>query len=159
MKQIFLAIGVFALIYIVSLVALNLPQKSASQTTTVTPPTIDTNSQSAKLKIEDEKVGTGTTAQTGDTVTVNYTGTLTNGKEFDSTKGKQPFSFTLGAGQVIKGWDQGIVGMKVGGKRKLTIPPDLGYGSQGAGAAIPPNSTLIFDVELLDVKSAPKPNL
>lgn len=156
MKQIFLAIGVFALIYIVALVALNLPQKSSPQTATVTP--TETSSPSAQLKIEDENVGTGTTAQTGDTVTVNYTGTLTNGKEFDSTKGKKPFSFTLGAGQVIKGWDQGIVGMKVGGKRKLTIPPDLGYGSQAVGS-IPSNSTLIFDVELLDVKSAPKPNL
>jgi FKBP-type peptidyl-prolyl cis-trans isomerase len=158
MKQIFLAIGIFLLIYILSVVAFNLPKKSSPGTATITPPGT-TSSQSAKLKTNDEKVGTGTTAQTGDTVTVNYTGTLTNGKEFDSTKGKQPFTFTLGTGQVIKGWDEGIVGMKVGGKRKLTIPPDLGYGAQGAGAAIPPNSTLIFDVELLDVKSAPKPNL
>jgi FKBP-type peptidyl-prolyl cis-trans isomerase len=100
----------------------------------------------------DITVGTGAPAVAGKKVTVNYTGWLTNGKQFDSSIGKQPFSFSLGAGQVIKGWDDGVAGMKIGGKRQLKIPPSLGYGSQGAGGVIPPNATLIFDVELLGVK-------
>lgn len=105
------------------------------------------------LKIQDETVGTGATAQSGSTVTVNYLGTLENGTKFDSSYDRNtPFTTQIGVGQVIKGWDEGIVGMKVGGKRKLIIPPDLGYGAQGAGDSIPPNSTLIFEVELLEVK-------
>jgi FKBP-type peptidyl-prolyl cis-trans isomerase len=96
--------------------------------------------------------GTGATAESGKKVTVNYTGWLTNGKQFDSSIGRAPFKFQLGAGQVIKGWDDGVAGMKVGGKRQLRIPPNLGYGSRGAGGVIPPNATLIFDVELLEVK-------
>lgn len=105
------------------------------------------------LKIEDLKVGTGTEAKKGQTVKVHYTGWLTDGKEFDaSRKHGQPFEFTLGGGQVIKGWDTGVEGMRTGGKRKLTIPPELGYGARGAGGAIPPNATLIFEVELLDVR-------
>lgn len=105
-----------------------------------------------ELKIEDTKVGTGTEVKSGNTVTVNYTGRLINGAVFDSSVGKKPFSTAIGVGQVIKGWDQGILGMKVGGVRRLIIPPDLAYGSQGAGGSIPPNATLIFDIELLDVK-------
>ena len=105
------------------------------------------------LKISDEVVGTGAEAKAGDTVTVNYLGTLENGTKFDSSYDRNtPFTTQIGVGQVIKGWDEGIVGMKVGGKRKLIIPPDLGYGDQGAGGAIPPNSTLVFVVELLSVK-------
>lgn len=105
----------------------------------------------SNLKIEDIVVGTGKEAQKGDTLTVNYKGTLLDGTKFDSSYDRnEPFRFTVGAGQVIAGWDQGFLGMKVGGKRKLTIPPELGYGSRGAGAAIPPDSTLIFEVELLD---------
>jgi FKBP-type peptidyl-prolyl cis-trans isomerase len=95
--------------------------------------------------------GTGATAAPGSTVKVHYTGFLTTGEKFDSSRDRgEPFSFPLGAGQVIKGWDEGVAGMKVGGQRQLRIPPDLGYGAAGAGGAIPPNATLIFDVELLD---------
>jgi FKBP-type peptidyl-prolyl cis-trans isomerase FkpA len=95
--------------------------------------------------------GTGANAVSGKKVTVNYTGWLTSGKQFDTSVGKRPFQFKLGAGQVIQGWDDGVAGMKVGGKRQLRIPPNLGYGSQGVSGAIPPNATLIFDVELLAV--------
>lgn len=106
-----------------------------------------------KLEIKDLKKGTGDEAVDGKLVTVNYTGWLTDGTKFDSSLDSgQPFQFTLGAGQVIAGWDQGVKGMKVGGKRKLTIPPDLGYGAQGAGGVIPPNATLVFEVELLGVQ-------
>ncbi len=105
-----------------------------------------------ELKIEDEVVGTGQTAQSGKKVTVHYTGTLITGDKFDSSVDRgEPFSFILGEGRVIQGWEQGVKGMKVGGKRKLTIPPSLGYGEQGAGP-IPPNATLIFEIELLKVE-------
>ena len=103
-----------------------------------------------ELKIVDERVGTGPVAKTGDSLSMNYKGTLTNGEVFDQSYGKAPFDFQLGAGQVISGWDKGIVGMKVGGKRRLVIPPDMGYGASGQGP-IPPNATLIFEVELLSV--------
>lgn len=105
------------------------------------------------LKYVDQVVGTGEVAVAGKTANVHYTGWLENGKKFDSSVDRgQPFSFPLGAGRVIKGWDEGVQGMKVGGKRKLTIPSDLGYGSRGAGGVIPPNATLVFDVELLGVR-------
>ncbi len=105
------------------------------------------------LQIEDLSAGTGDEATTGTTVFVHYTGWLTNGTKFDSSKDRgKPFSFRLGRGQVISGWDQGVVGMRVGGTRKLTIPPDLGYGGAGAGGVIPPNATLIFEVELLEIR-------
>jgi peptidylprolyl isomerase len=104
------------------------------------------------LRITDLVIGTGTEAVAGKTVVVNYRGTLENGKEFDSSYGRGPFSFPLGGGRVIKGWDEGVAGMLVGGKRKLVIPPDLGYGERGAGGVIPPNATLVFEVELLEVK-------
>ena len=104
-----------------------------------------------KVKIEDTQSGTGAAAKDGDQITVDYTGKLQDGTVFDSSVGKTPFQFTLGAGQVIPGWDQGLLGMKVGGKRTLTIPPSLAYGDQGAGGVIPPNATLIFDVELISI--------
>jgi FKBP-type peptidyl-prolyl cis-trans isomerase len=105
-----------------------------------------------KLEIEDVSVGKGREAKAGDTVHVQYTGTLTNGKKFDSSydHGGDPFKFTIGKGQVIKGWDQGVPGMKVGGKRKLRIPSDLGYGTSGSGE-IPPNAGLVFDIELVSI--------
>jgi len=104
------------------------------------------------MKIETLKEGAGAEAENGDTVTVHYTGTLENGTKFDSSLDRgTPFSFTLGIGKVIQGWDLGVLGMKVGEKRKLTIPSELGYGSQGAGGVIPPNATLIFEVDLLGI--------
>lgn len=104
------------------------------------------------LQIEEIQIGTGAEAKSGQSVSVHYTGTLTNGSKFDSSRDrKDPFDFQLGAGMVIKGWDQGVAGMKVGGRRKLTIPPELGYGAGGYPPVIPPNSTLIFDIELLEV--------
>ncbi len=105
------------------------------------------------LKYVDLVVGTGRQAELGDTATVHYTGWLENGKQFDSSRDRgEPFSFRVGAGRVIKGWDEGVQGMKVGGKRRLIIPPDLGYGARGAGSVIPPNATLTFEVELLGLR-------
>ena len=104
------------------------------------------------LKVTDQVLGSGSEAVSGKRVTVNYEGRLITGRKFDSSYDRgQPFSFVLGAGQVIPGWEQGILGMKVGGKRELVIPPHLGYGATGAGGVIPPNATLVFDVELLGV--------
>jgi FKBP-type peptidyl-prolyl cis-trans isomerase FkpA len=105
------------------------------------------------LKYTDDQVGTGAVATPGKTAVVHYTGWLLDGTKFDSSRDRnQPFSFSLGAGQVIKGWDEGVAGMKVGGKRTLIVPPALGYGARGAGGVIPPNATLKFEVELLDVR-------
>lgn len=112
------------------------------------------SSMPAELLTEDIKVGAGDEAIEGKVVSVHYTGTLTDGSKFDSSLDRgMPFDFMLGAGQVIKGWDLGVKGMKVGGKRKLTIPSELGYGAAGSPPVIPPNSTLVFEVELLGVKN------
>lgn len=105
------------------------------------------------LQYQDVKVGTGPSPRQGQTVVVHYTGWLTNGNKFDSSHDRnQPFEFHLGMGEVIKGWDEGVGSMKVGGKRKLTIPPNLGYGDRGAGGVIPPGATLVFEVDLLGLK-------
>jgi FKBP-type peptidyl-prolyl cis-trans isomerase FkpA len=104
------------------------------------------------LTIEDLAIGKGDAAATGHSVTVHYTGWLTNGDKFDSSKDRNDaFVFHLGAGQVIRGWDEGVQGMQIGGRRKLTIPPELGYGTRGAGGVIPPNATLVFEIELLGI--------
>jgi FKBP-type peptidyl-prolyl cis-trans isomerase len=128
------------------------PAKTEAPATQPAPSTPAPAEQATGLKMEDTVVGTGAEAKPGDTVTVHYTGYLTDGTKFDSSLDSgQPFQFTIGQGRVIPGWEQGIPGMKVGGKRKLTIPPELGYGAQGAGSDIPPNATLVFEVELLAV--------
>lgn len=129
----------------------NLDAPSSQEDVKAVPQT-QTQGDTMNLESTDITVGTGAEATTGSTVSVHYTGTLTDGTKFDSSLDRgAPFSFNLGAGQVIKGWDEGVVGMKVGGKRKLVIPPSLGYGDR-AVSTIPANSTLVFEVELLEVK-------
>ncbi len=114
---------------------------------------MSTTTTASGLVIEEMTLGDGAEAKAGGMVSVHYTGWLTNGSKFDSSVDRnEPFDFPLGRGHVIRGWDEGVAGMKVGGKRKLTIPPDLGYGARGAGGVIPPNATLVFDVELLAVR-------
>ena len=121
-------------------------------TTTTTQDQTKMTTTTSGLQYADEVVGTGAEAQAGQTVTVNYKGMFQDGNIFDQSYGRGPFSFRLGGGQVIKGWDEGVAGMKVGGKRKLVIPSDLAYGKRGAGGVIPPDATLVFEVELLDTK-------
>ena len=145
--------------FLIAMMAITLASgctKKAAETSAPATAAISTPAQAVsneqKVEIVDTVVGKGTEAVSGKSVTVHYTGTLKDGTKFDSSVDrKEPFTFSLGAGQVIKGWEQGIQGMKVGGKRKLTIPPELAYGANAVGA-IPANSVLIFDVELLEVK-------
>jgi peptidylprolyl isomerase len=150
MKIIILVIALFALVGMTIGQTTPAKKPATGGPTKVTGEPIKTASG---LEYWDIKVGTGAVAQTGQHVKVDYTGWLTDGKMFDSSVGTgHPFDFMLGAGQVIKGWDEGVVGMKVGGKRQLRIPPDLAYGAKGYPGVIPPGATLIFDVQLVDVK-------
>jgi FKBP-type peptidyl-prolyl cis-trans isomerase len=126
---------------------------TASAPSTAPAPQAPKPPSNEKLEMKDLVMGKGAEAKAGDDLDVHYVGTLTDGKEFDSSKKRGvPFSFRLGAGRVIKGWDQGVAGMKVGGKRKLVIPPSLGYGEGGSPPVIPPNATLVFEVELVGIK-------
>lgn len=132
-------------VMVIAAVLIALPASAQQEEKTVT--------TASGLKYIDVVVGKGASPSVGKHVKVHYTGTLENGKKFDSSVDRnQPFSFIIGVGQVIPGWDEGVMSMKVGGKRKLIIPPNLGYGARGAGGVIPPNATLLFDVELLDVE-------
>jgi FKBP-type peptidyl-prolyl cis-trans isomerase len=151
-----IAVVIFLLVYLPSKSSKE-PVANISENTQNTPMQDSTPNPNVKIETVDQKVGAGDLAVSGKKVTVNYTGKLTDGTTFDSNVDPkfnhvEPFSFNLGAGEVIKGWDLGVSGMKVGGKRKLTIPPDFGYGASGAGSVIPPNATLIFEVELLKVE-------
>jgi FKBP-type peptidyl-prolyl cis-trans isomerase len=146
MKTVILVITLFALAGLSA-------SQTAKPTSTPTKVTGEPTKTASGLEYWDIKVGTGAVAESGQHVKVDYTGWLTNGKKFDSSVGTgKPFEFVLGAGQVIKGWDEGVTGMKVGGKRQLRIPPDLAYGAKGYPGVIPANSTLVFDVQLIDVK-------
>lgn len=149
-------VGLIVLFVLVGCRKKSQPQtESATPVSTAAPTPVSGPPQTTADGLEywDIKVGTGATAEPGKTVKVQYTGWLVNGKKFDSSVDRnEPFSFVLGQGQVIKGWDEGVAGMKVGGKRQLRIPPSLGYGARGAGGVIPPNATLIFDVELVGVQ-------
>ncbi len=129
------------------------PQTSGQPTANNSNNTNNNQMNQSKVDIVTLKESSGPGAKNGDKLTVNYTGTLTNGVKFDSSldPGRDPFTLTLGAGQVIKGWDEGLIGMKAGEKRKLTVPAELGYGASGFGSKIPPNSTLIFEVDLLKI--------
>ncbi len=154
MKALFSVGIVVIIIGILVLVSKSVKVETPMDNSTPAPTSTPTATTVSQLKIEDEKVGTGAEAVAHKKVTVNYTGTLTDGTKFDSSlnPGRTPFSFNLGAGEVIKGWDQGVAGMKIGGKRKLIIPSELGYGAAGAPPAIPANATLVFEVELLKVE-------
>jgi FKBP-type peptidyl-prolyl cis-trans isomerase len=127
-------------------------QGGSADTSKPTPVTGSAKKTSSGVQYWDIRIGTGATAMKGQTVTVHYTGWFTNGKKFDSSIGGKPLPFKLGAHEVIQGWEDGIAGMKVGGKRQLKIPSELGYGSKGYPGAIPPNATLIFDVELISIE-------
>ncbi len=141
------AVVIVSALFIFKVIPFSLPSKQATPVTETT----DAGS-SEKLKIEDIEVGTGEEVKKGDTVVIHYNGTLTDGTKFDSSYDRgEPFETQIGVGAVIQGWDEGVVGMKTGGKRKLIIPPDLGYGDKQMGS-IPANSTLIFDVELIEIK-------
>lgn len=154
-KNSFYTVGIIFIIFIGLYFFLSQPPANLDNSSNSPLSVIPTTSKTMeKLKIEDIKIGTGPEVKSGDTVTIHYSGTLEDGTKFDSSYDrKTPFETQIGVGQVIKGWDEGVPGMKVGGKRKLTIPPELGYGSSGAGDVIPPNATLIFEVELVSINN------
>lgn len=159
----------FAAVFVLSIVALTatgcdkkVDEPATTEFTPSKPPPVEGGVTT--LQKVDTVVGKGVEAKTGDKVKVNYTGTLLDGTQFDSSIGREPFEFEIGKGQVIKGWDDGVPGMKVGGKRTLTIPSSLGYGENGSGEKIPPNATLKFDIDLLSVNGdadagAPTPKI
>jgi FKBP-type peptidyl-prolyl cis-trans isomerase FkpA len=147
-----ITVAVIFLLIVAALVALNW-SKIITKEISTGESDADMITITSGLQYQDILVGDGKEANTGDFVRVHYTGWLVDGTKFDSSLDRvQPFEFQLGAGMVIQGWDEGVAGMKIGGKRKLTIPPELGYGERGAGGVIPPGATLIFDVELLEIK-------
>ncbi|MCX6722431.1 MAG: FKBP-type peptidyl-prolyl cis-trans isomerase [Candidatus Staskawiczbacteria bacterium] len=149
-KKILTIIIVVIVLIVVVAVAYILTQPKGQSILNLKPQTIDIQG----MKVETLQQGSGDVAKAGDIVSVNYVGSLSDGKKFDSSIDRgQPFSFTLGQNSVIKGWELGVAGMKVGEKRKLTIPPELAYGAQGAGGVIPPNSTLMFEVDLLSINA------
>ena len=149
----YIGVGGVWLVVIVGLFYVLTKNEPSSHMPTITTTNSQKSMDTTQLIIKDEVVGTGEEAKAGNSVTVHYVGTLTNGTIFDASRnhGNQGFTFTLGAGQVIRGWDVGVAGMKVGGKRKLTIPSEMAYGNQAVGRIIPPNSTLVFEVELIKV--------
>jgi FKBP-type peptidyl-prolyl cis-trans isomerase len=148
----FIAVLIVSVLVVKDFASKKSDTSGSSSTPTAQQPEISPTVTNAHVTIEDLVVGTGKEAKSGDIVVVNYKGTLENGTQFDSSYDRgEPLTTSIGEGRVIKGWDEGIPGMKVGGKRKLTIPPELGYGDRDMGS-IPPNSTLIFEVELVDVK-------
>lgn len=158
MKEILISFGITAVAILVLLVAqFSVPAVSEAiaapnQTINMTQTNSETITTPSGLKYQEITIGTGAAPKQGSKVTVHYIGTLENGTKFDSSRDRnRPFDFNLGVGQVIKGWDEGLATMRVGGRRILIIPPELGYGSRGAGGVIPPNATLVFDVELLKV--------
>ncbi len=144
--------SIFALFFVVASSVLFAQGRGKPDTSAPTKVTGEPKKTASGVSYWDIKIGTGPVATKGQTVSVHYTGWLTNGKKFDSSVDRgEPLEFQLGAGRVIKGWDEGVAGMRVGGKRQLKIPPEAGYGSNGYPGAIPPNATLIFDIELLGV--------
>ncbi len=153
-KRLFLIIGIFIFIYIAAVAAINFPRNEQPLLQDSTAENTPNASPSGRVATEITQEGSGQEAKNGDSVTVHYTGTLENGTIFESSLDRnEPYTFTIGQGSVIPGWEEGIVGMKIGEKRRLTIPSDLAYGESGQGA-IPPNATLIFDIELLSINSS-----